>query len=313
VTADSTRTRGSRESRVRALLEATYATLTSPEQRRAADYLIAHHRTVFALSVQDLAREAGVSETTLVRFARRIGFAGYLEMRAAFVEEAKQGLLPEVRFAYEAPSRAPASTLARVAQQEVENINRTHDQIDAKELRRFVTALRRAQVVMTMGLGVSLVLARLASYALFQVGVRTEVLVRDTLSLVEQVARLPRTAAVLAFAFPPYSKDTARALASAKSRGIPALLVTDGAHSPLAPHATACLFSRTENILFTNSVSGATVLINALATDLALANKARALKQLRASQAAASEELVSRAARPSSLDDVTLHIAADGS
>ena len=296
MTAHASTPRGPRESRVRALLETTYAALTSPEQRRAADYLIAHHRTVFAMSVQDLAREAGVSETTLVRFARRIGFEGYLEMRAAFVEEAKQGLRPEVRFAYEAPSRAPASTLARVAQQEVDNINRTHDQIDAQELRRFVTALRRAQVVVTLGLGVSLVLARLASYTLFQVGVRTEVLLRDALSLAEQVARLPRTAALLAFAFPPYSKDTAQALATAKSRGIPALLVTDGAHSPLVPHATSCLFARTDNILFTNSVSGATVLINALATDLALANKAKALKQLRTSQAATSEELVSRPA-----------------
>jgi DNA-binding MurR/RpiR family transcriptional regulator len=296
VTAHASPPRGPRESRVRALLESTYAALTSPEQRRAADYLLGHHRTVFALSVQDLAREAGVSETTLVRFARRIGFEGYLEMRAAFVEEAKRGLMPEVRFAYEAPSRAPVCRPARVAQQEVENINRTHDQIDAQELRRFVTALRRAQVVVTMGLGVSLVLARLASYALFQVGVRTEVLVRDSLSLVEQVSRLPRTAAVLAFAFPPYSKDTALALAGAKSRGIPALLVTDGAHSPLVAHATSCLFARTDNILFTNSVSGTTVLINALATDLALANKARALKHLRASQAATSEEPGSRPA-----------------
>lgn len=292
-----------RESRIRVLLETQYPNLTSEQQRRAADYLLAHHRTVFAFSVQELAREAGVSETTLVRFARRLGFEGYLEMRAAFVEEAKQGLLPEDRFAFEEPSREPAGTLARVAKQEVENINRTLDQIDPKQLRRFVDTLRRTGLVATIGLGVSLVLARLAAYSLFQVGIRSEVLLRDSVTLLEQVEQLPKNAALLAFAFPPYSKDTDLALARAKARGLPALLVTDGPQSPLVAHATAVLYARTENILYTNSISGTTVLINAIATELALANKARALHQLRASDDAIRDEYVSPASsakRPTS-------------
>ena len=49
-------------------------------------------------------------------------------------------LLPEDRFAYEEPSVDPTGTVAKVARQEVENINRTIEQIDPKQLRRFVDA-----------------------------------------------------------------------------------------------------------------------------------------------------------------------------
>ena len=280
-----------RESQVRKLLEAQYPGLTA-QQRRAADYLLSHQRTVFSLSVQELAREADVSEATLVRFARRLGFDGYLEMRTALVEEAKEGLLPEDRFAFEEPSVEPAGTLAKVAKQEVENINRTLEQIDPKQLRKFVDQLRKAELVATMGLGVSLVLARLAAYSLFQVGVRTEVILRDSVTLVEQVEQLPRRAVLLAFALPPYSKDTALAVARAKERRIPVLLVSDGPQSPLAGDATSALYARTDNILYTNSISGVAVLINALATELALANKAKALNQLRASNKAIRGEYV---------------------
>ena len=153
-------------------------------------------------------------------------------------------------------------------------------------MKRFVDQLRKADLVATVGLGVSLILARLAAYSLFQVGVRTEVLLRDAITLIEQVEQLPKQAALLAFSFPPYSRDTAVAVARAKERRVPVLLVTDGPQSPLVASAASVIFVRTENILYTNSISGVAVLINALATELALVNKSRALHQLRASNKA---------------------------
>ena len=278
-----------RESAVRKLLESHYSGLTG-QQRRAADYLLANHRTSFAMSVQELARSADVSEATLVRFARRLGYDGYLELRAALVAEAKEDLLPEDRFAFEEPSVEPAGTLAKVARQEVENINRTLERIDPKQLRRVVDHLRRAELVATVGLGVSVILARLAAYQLLQVGVRAEVLLRDQFTLVEQIDRLPKRTVVLAFALPPYSRDTALALARAKERRVPILLITDGPQSPVVPEATCVLYAQTENILYTNSISGVTVLLNALATELALANKTRALQHVRASNKALKDE-----------------------
>jgi DNA-binding MurR/RpiR family transcriptional regulator len=278
---------------LRALLEARYHEL-SAQKRRAADYLLEHHKTSFALSVQDVARAAQVSEATVVRLARDLGFGGYLELRAALTAAATRALRPEDRFAFEPPSQAPSETVIKVAAQEVENINRTVAGLDPVALGTFVERLRGAELIATVGLGISAILARLAAYLFFQIGVRAQPLTRDLLGLGEQVASLPPGAVLLAIAFPQYSRQTVEAAELARSRGLPVLALTDGMRSPLARIAEASLFVRSENVLYTNSLSGATVVLNALVTDLALEDKERTLAHVAAIDRAQADEVIPR-------------------
>jgi DNA-binding MurR/RpiR family transcriptional regulator len=280
-------------SAVRDAIEGRYAALTG-QQRRAADYLLAHRRTAFAMSVHELARAAEVSEATLVRLARELGFGGYQGLRAALMEEAKRDLAPEDRFAFEEPSAEPAGTLARVAAQEVGNINRTLEQLEPARFRGFVDRLRRADLVATAGLGVSAMLARLAAYSLFQIGMRAEVLVREAVTLIEQVDRLPRGTVLWIFGLPPYSRQSVDAAGHARRRKVPVLVITDEVRSPLAPLATEALYVRTDNVLFTNALGACLTVTNAIVTELALAGKSRALRQVRAANRVAADEYLDR-------------------
>src|SRR2546428_259048 len=79
-------------------------------------------------------------------------------------------------------------------------------------------------------------------------GRRAQPLLRDTLSLGEQVESLPPRAVVLAIAFPRYSRQTLEAAERARQRGLSVLALTDGLRSPLAPLAEASLFARSENV-----------------------------------------------------------------
>ncbi len=276
---------------LRASLEARYHEL-SAQKRRAADYLLAHQETAFSLSVQELARAAEVSEATVVRLARDLGFGGYLELRAALTAAATRALRPEDRFAFERASREPSDTVIKVARQEVENINRTVDRLDPVQLKKFVQRLRKAEHVTTVGLGVSAILARLAAYLFFQIGLRAQVMTRDTLSLAEQVESLPPRSVVLAIAFPSYSRQTIEVAERARARDLPVLALTDSVRSPLVRLAEASLFARSENILYTNSLSGAVVVLNAVVTDLALADKPRTLAHAESVSRALADELV---------------------
>ena len=276
---------------LRTLLESRYHQLSAQKQR-AADYLLEHQQTAFSLSVQELARAANVSEATVVRLARDLGFSGYLELRAALTAAATRALRPADRFAFEPPNREPSETVLKVAGQEVDNINRTVAALDPLQLKKFVQRLRRADLIATVGLGVSSILARLAAYLFFQIGLRAQPLTRDTLSLAEQVESLPPRSVLLAIAFPAYSRQTIEAAARARARGLPVLALTDGIHSPLEPLAEASLFARSENVLFTNSLSGAMVVLNALVTDLALDDKERTMSHQDAIGAAIADEVI---------------------
>src|SRR5215813_850275 len=64
-------------------LEAAYETL-SPRVRKAARYVQKHPAEVAIYPLRQIAAEAGVSATTLVRLAADLGFATYNEFRNAF-------------------------------------------------------------------------------------------------------------------------------------------------------------------------------------------------------------------------------------
>jgi DNA-binding MurR/RpiR family transcriptional regulator len=275
---------------VRKAIEAHYTDL-SAQQRQAADYLLAHQRTCFALSVKQLARAARVSEATLVRFARQVGYRGYHELRAALMREAQDDLSPEARFA-STPAGTPASTLRRVLAQDESNLRNTARYLAPETFAAAVTALHRAPAIATLGLGVSSILARLAAYELFQIGRRAEVLLRDTLTLVEQIDRLSERTAVLSFSLPPYSKQTLAAAERARARKLPLLAVTDGVRAPISAHADLVLHVHSDNLLYTNSVTAAVGVTNALVTELALRDRGRALARLRAVNRASRDEYV---------------------
>ncbi len=275
---------------MRQAIELAFAQL-SAQQRRVAQYLLAHQATAFGLSVHELARAADVSEATVVRFAKQVGYSGYLELRAALTGEAKADLSPARRFAAR-PPRPSSGTLEEVAEAELRNLRAAVDEVDRAALAQLCRRLRGAVHVGTMGLGVSSICARMAAYSLSQVGIRSAYLARETLSLPEQVALLPARAAVWAFAFPPYSRETVAAARQARSRGLAVVAITDGVASPLREHAHATLYARGENLLFTNNISATLLLVNAIVTDLALTDKRRALAQLRALEAAGADDVI---------------------
>ena len=49
----------------------------SRNQRVLAKYVLSHYQGVAFANVKELARLSGVSEATIVRFARVLGFSGY--------------------------------------------------------------------------------------------------------------------------------------------------------------------------------------------------------------------------------------------
>ncbi len=278
-----------RTSAVQDAIEARYPGFTG-HNRRIADYLVQHRSTAFALSIQELARAIGVSQATIVRFARAIGLDGYQELRTALTDEARAELTPSARFA--ATAVTPATTLERVAAKEVDNINRTLVSCSAQAIARARTVLCAAEHVAAVGAGVSSLLAQLITYQLQLVGVPASAISGGPLTLPEQIELLPRKSAVMCFGFPPYSRATIRAAERARDLKFPVIAITDGIRSPLSQVATTTLAVEAQNLLFTNSLSATLVVINTLVTDVALANKPRALARIAALDAAGASDHV---------------------
>ena len=74
---------------IRLKIEAGYGDLR-PSEKKAADYVLEHLEELRALTLDQLARRAGVSQPTVMRMIKALGFGGYKEFRYEVVEKLAQ-------------------------------------------------------------------------------------------------------------------------------------------------------------------------------------------------------------------------------
>lgn len=247
------------------------------QQRSIADYVLEHLTAVPFLSIPELARRVGVSEATIVRFAQRLGYPGFSELKVELVEILQQHL----RQGAEEPSEVVArDVLAEVAELEKTNISRTVGALDRRVVRAAAEAAFQADVVFTFGMGVSAHLADLAAYTLLQVGVRTSNLSTRFSSPREQLVAVKPGDLVMVFSLPPYSRQGLEVLDEASGLGVPTVAVTDRVTAPAARLARWVLPVKSDNMMFTNAVAAVTVLLNALATEIATSHRGEAIAAL---------------------------------
>jgi DNA-binding MurR/RpiR family transcriptional regulator len=255
------------------VIHARYPSLPD-NQRKVADFLLQHVREAPLYSVVAIERECGVSKATVVRFAQNLGFSGFLELR----EILRKGVQSELRLQDHLPLLIRSNgteTLSAVAHQDVRNINQTINHLDRKTFTEVTQLILKAGQVYTFGLGISSLMSEILSYSLNQVAVRSRPFLHGSQTFVEQLGLVTKKDLLIAFSFPPYSRETIDVAQAASERQIPLVAITDKHTAPLTFFAEKVLPIRSQNMLFTNSISAISVLINALTTEVAKRNRTR--------------------------------------
>jgi DNA-binding MurR/RpiR family transcriptional regulator len=260
-------------------IQQNYETLPK-NHRILADYVIDHLDQVPFLSVQHLSERTGASVASVVRFAQRIGFTGYSEMREEIASALKSQIQAKEIFPLFNQSDINDDILTAVANQEIKNINETLHLVERTTFYKVIESIVNSSRVFTVGLGISNLLAQMLAYQLTQVGVDAVALRPDYMTLMEQLLFAKRNDTMIAFSFPPYSKETIEAAEMVKKHNVNVISVTNRNASPITLHSDLTLVVKSENMLFTNSFSAISVLINAISTGCALSDKERAERML---------------------------------
>jgi DNA-binding MurR/RpiR family transcriptional regulator len=265
----------------------------SRKEKKIADFILQNFPTAFALSAAHLANRTGTSSATIVRFAQHLGFTGFQQFRLHMLNEAKEEMMPEDRFKLLSPKENQISTVLKIAELEVKSINDTLQQLDRAVFERFIAGLNKGRCIYSLGIGISSLLARLSAYQLNQAGLTTQFCAKDEHSFLEKLIHLTPKDVLLAFSFPPYSKETVQAVEFCRERGVLCLAVTDRTTAPIVRFSQEALLVKTRNLMFTNSVSAVAMLINAIATEIALLNKKRVVADIDLMNALLSQEFLS--------------------
>lgn len=93
-----------RKNTVRFIIESSFSSLR-PSEQKAGQYVLDQEEDILGLSLADAARNAGVSQPTVIRFVKALGFSGYKEFQYELIKdrarkEEKEGQTPDVRAMY---------------------------------------------------------------------------------------------------------------------------------------------------------------------------------------------------------------------
>jgi DNA-binding MurR/RpiR family transcriptional regulator len=253
-------------------------------QKKIADYCINNFDKIPFVNVHDLSLATGASVASVVRFSQRAGFKGFSELREAITGSLQKELTNKQIFPLFEKHRVEEDLLTEVANLDIKNINDTLNLIERSTFNYVIDRISKSERVFTAGLGISYLLSEILAYQLTQVGISSSVLQHTHTLFNEHILFLNPKDLLIVFSFPPYSKETIEAAEYASKRKIEVISITNKHASPVTFFTKANLIVKSENMLFTNSFSAISVLINAIATACAIKDKQRAKNVLKESE-----------------------------
>lgn len=139
----------------------------SPAERQVADWVLRQPGTVLSLPVAAIAREAGVSQPTVIRFCRSMGCHGLSDFKLRLA----QGNVAQDGARDAAPARTAAPSGTRVLQNTIDALLTLRDRLDARTLEAAVALVDAAHRIDLYGFGSSGVVAADAQTKFFRYGI----------------------------------------------------------------------------------------------------------------------------------------------
>ncbi|MBE9605918.1 SIS domain-containing protein [Acetobacteraceae bacterium H6797] len=213
----------------------------SPSERRVAEIVTADPRATMEGTVAMLARAAGVSEPTVVRFCRSLGLEGFGELRLALARQ--EGQQPHLHRRIHGNMR-PMSAAAAVFDGAMAALAEARDSLDGEAIEKAALALIRAERVEIWGFGASATVAADLAHKLFRV-CRGVVARDDPHMQAMAAATMDEESVALCVSHTGRTRAIITSARQARLSGATVIALT-APDSPLAEEATLLLSARVE-------------------------------------------------------------------
>lgn len=254
----------------------------TPSQRKLMQYILSHDEESVFSNIEDLAKKVDVSEATVVRLSKALGFKGFPEFQRELRLLFKNKLTTTSRLQKTVKKVTnEGDVLSKVLQTDIHNIEETLKQIPSMEFKQFVKAIDSAERIIIVGLRSAYSLAIFLGIALEFLQKNVWVIQPGIGDMWDRLLGLGKGDLVIGISFPRYTRQTVEVLRFAKERGVNTLAITDSLISPLAQYADHVLTAHYQMDSFVESFTAPLSLINAIVTALGVCSKKSTMKSLK--------------------------------
>ena len=213
----------------------------SKSEQAVASYFLDHVQDFTLNTLDSVADSIGVSTTSVIRFCRRVGFAGYKDFQNHLRTEVNIHLtLPEL-FSRLNTLPDTDTLLQQVLQDGIGNIEKTFAEMPPNALENAAGAVYSAKRVFTIGLRESLALAHYTYTRLATARGNTQILDVGYNGMVEQALDLTEEDVVIFFLFHRYTTQSLKVLPFIKAQGAKVILITSSPYNTLEKYADIIL------------------------------------------------------------------------
>lgn len=209
-------------------------------EARVANWILQQPETVMGLSMAQVAQACGVSDTTVLRFCRTVGFQGYLDLKLSIARD----LTSPTQVIHDdiVEGDAPITMARKVFMSNIQALYDTLEILNEEALNQAVTLLDGARQILIIGVGTSGPIVQTMYQMFFRLGLNCKAQTDSYLQLME-VALLGPGDVVVAISQTGSSTDPILTLEEARRNGASTICITGNAQSPITQHADVTLLS----------------------------------------------------------------------
>ncbi len=251
------------------LISEQYEYLTKSE-KRIADFIRTNQEESSFLSAAEVATRLGLSEATIVRFARTLGFPSYPALRNQLQEHFRSRLTHSSRLRSRLDDiRQSGDILERLTATEIDFLSQAVESIDRLALNNAVELIRNHQRIFVYGLGPSVSLVDLLEIRLRRFGKDVISLKSSGREVVEPLLTLTPGDLVFVICFIDLNPALKLILEYARNTGCAIIMLTDTLDAIIGDKANVVLAARRGPMGEFHSLVVPMTVINALILTLA--------------------------------------------
>ncbi len=261
-----------------------------PAQRQLLAFILKElHQAAFMNSLA-LALHGGVSNATVIRLARNLGFSGFPEFQKA-LQEALQDRLSSLERYEDASILPPESEFSRkVLSLEHAMLGKMENKLSEEGISRAVDLLEQREHVFVVGLLANACLAEYMAYFLGILRKGVHLLRNLDQHAFSRIRDGGEHAVGVIYSFPRYPRDTQILAEMLKEKKVSLIAITDGPLSPLAPLGDILLEAPMQYLSFIDPCAGAFSLTHYLLTSFYLRSPEKMRERLDAFEDFVSKE-----------------------
>ena len=257
-----------------------YKTLTKVE-KKIAEFFVKNPKKVMLLSALDLGKEIGVSDASVLRFSKIMGFNKFNDFKNYIALELSE-TSPDDRIVKNWDNFISKNDIAnKIVNAELENIKEFLLNVDFDQVNEAVEMIDEAKKIYFLGIGSSRAISQFMFWHIKRLGFNAECVNEGGLGLYEAFSHIKKGDVVIIFAFPRFLNDEIKAVKLAKEKKAKIITVTSNVFSEISFLSDIVFKISVENNGFFNSYIVPMELCNIILTALFEKNKTSIYAELK--------------------------------